>query len=809
MFTVKLHSHYAPYPSLSKAPSTPGMRVTIVSTYPPRPCGIGTFSSDLRDALLATAEVGRVEVAALVTGTGTGASDQRPEVVTTIRQDVEADYVAAARLLNGRPTDNVIIEHEFGIFGGPDGDLVLSLARELAIPYMVTLHTVTTQPSPGQALVVQELASRASLVTVFTETARRLVTTGGLVAPAKVRVVPHGAPVVITRAADRGARAVRRFGRRFVLTTFGLISAGKGLETVIEALPAVVEEHPEVVFVVAGQTHPEVAKRDGEEYRHRLQGLVRSLELQDHVLFDDRFLSVTELADLLAATDLYVAPYRSRDQIVSGALTFAVAAGLPVVATPFLYAQDLLSSGAGVLVPFDDPTSLASAINALVSSPERLQALRSCAEKAGANLAWPTIGRTTARLLHEACAPDRASSPAGPVTAGPVATGPVAAGPVAAGPVAAGPVAAGPVGGPQLPPVRADHLLELVDDVGIVQHAHGVIPDRATGYCVDDVARLAQVALQLGRHDDDPSWYRLASRALGFLHHATTGSSPGAGMRNFMSYERRWLDAPHVGDHLGRAVWALGELLSEPAATTMSDAAHETFDLLLRSVDRPDISPRTAAFAILGLARAHPDRLDERSWLLLAQLTRRLTAAFHTHASKAWPWFENSLTYDNARLAQALIAGSHRLGDATGTEIGLQALTWYGNECGLEDDLVRLPGNEGRRRGEPAPGMGDEQPLDAAALVEAEIDALAATGDGGHAERARSAFEWFLGRNHLWLPVYDALTGGCHDGLSRLKVNPNEGAESTLAFMHARLALQASGQRMAAGPPQQLQGSAA
>jgi glycosyltransferase involved in cell wall biosynthesis len=394
------------------------MRVAIVSTYRPRPCGIAVFSSDLRGALLEADSSVSVEIVSIVRG-GRRSTHHPPEVATTIRQDVESDYAEAAAELDRRDVDVVLVEHEYGIFGGDSGEHVLNFASELTVPFVVTLHTVLASPTAEQASVLRALCERAVLVMVFTETARRMVIEQGLADGEQVRVVPHGAPDVLTAAAwsdgpdmlpngaDRLAGLSLPLGLtcldgRIVLSTFGLISASKGLELAIRALPSIVAVHPEVVYLIAGQTHPEVIQKDGESYRLGLERLVDELGLRDRVVFVDRFLSIEELATLLARTNLYLTPYRSRDQIVSGALTFAVAAGCPVVSTPYFYAEDLLSSGAGVLVPFGDSSKLAAAVLELLGSRTKMAAARAGARRVGAELSWASVGKATLEVLSEA-----------------------------------------------------------------------------------------------------------------------------------------------------------------------------------------------------------------------------------------------------------------------------------------------------------------------------------------------------------------------------------------------------------------------
>jgi glycosyltransferase involved in cell wall biosynthesis len=390
------------------------MRVAIVSTYQPRPCGIAVFSSDLRAALEEADSSLAVEIVSIVRD---DPHSHPPEVVATIRQDVASDYAAAASELAQRDVDVVLIEHEYGIFGGDNGKFVLNLANELTLPMVVTLHTVLASPPAGKAATLRALCRRATLVMVFTETARRMVVDQGLAEFERIRVVPHGAPDILTAAAwsdnpgvigDRDLAGqseglgLPSLADRTVLSTFGLISDSKGLELAIRALPAITAVHPEVVYLIAGQTHPEVIHKEGESYRLGLQRLVHDLDLYDHVCFIDRFLTIDELALLLARTDLYLTPYRSPDQIVSGALTYAVAAGCPVVSTPYFYAEDLLSSGAGVLVPFGDSSKLAAAVLDLLGSPAKLGGARAAARRVGADLTWASVGKGTLELLSEA-----------------------------------------------------------------------------------------------------------------------------------------------------------------------------------------------------------------------------------------------------------------------------------------------------------------------------------------------------------------------------------------------------------------------
>ena len=409
-------------------------------------------------------------------------------------------------------------------------------------------------------------------------------------------------------------------------------------------------------------------------------------------------------------------------------------------------------------MPFADPPAFADAICGYIEQPERLVAARLEARRIGAQLAWPSVAEATASVLREAVelAPRRRS-----------------------------------VAGidQRVNSMRTDHLLTLVDDVGIVQHANGVIPNRHSGYCVDDVARLAVVALELSRRDSEQMWTAILYRSLAFLEDATV---PEAGMRNFMGYDRRWLDEPHHGDHVGRSVWALGEILSTAWVPAVVGPTERLLQTIIGTLT-PEVSLRTGAYAALGLARLDPDRLGPAARELLERVTEALAVAHRESSRPGWCWFEDTLTYDNARLPHALIVGGVALGRSELTKTGLEALRWLGDESGLAEGSLRLTGHDGRRHDEPAPGGGDEQPLDASAFVEAELAAFVVTGDPEHGVRAQRAFDWFLGRNRLHRPLYDYATGGCSDGLGSETTNDNEGAESTLAFHRAALLLDTAG----------------
>lgn len=748
-----------PYPAVAP-------KLGIVSTYIPRRCGLATYTADLRRALtMATDDPEPVVVAIDRDGLTYG-----DEVVAVIAQDEVKEYAAAAEALAAAGVRAVLIQHEYGIFGGPNGSHVLALTRALTeqgIPYLVTLHTVLSRPTPGQAAVLRALCAHAARVTVFTETARRMVIRSGVATGHQIAIVPHGAPVMLRTPPDPAtlrpelAELLATLAGKPTLTTFGLISSGKGIDLAIDALAEVVSRHPETHYIVAGATHPEVVRLAGESYRQSLHEQIGRLGLTDRVHLVDAFLTEEELAAVLHHTTLFVTPYRSPEQICSGALTFAIAAGCPVVSTAYRYAEDMLRDGGGRLVPCRDTGALAGAITELLDDPAALATERAAAAAIGAQLTWPAVAVRTAELLH------RVAEQATEARRGQLQL----------------PLRVAPA-------LRLAHLERITDEIGIIQFATGARPEPGSGYCVDDVARLAIVAADLlatGRGGAlAQRWVRQSVRFLNAAY------DPGSGaMHNILSYGGAWQDWPHLGDHVGRAVWGLGVVAATPACPDeVRRAATGLLDQLAPTVaSLPEIWLRAGSYALLGLTAARRPAAE------IAPLVQRLEAALAEASTPDWHWFEPKLTYDNARLPQAMLVAAAELGDQRMAARALEALDWYLGHVGLTSGMLRNVGNVWHRRGEADAwgDDGDEQPIDAAACVEALVAAWQHTKLSRYARQAVTAYTWFLGRNRAGARLYVEKTGGCHDGLSATDPNVNQGAESTLAYYQALLSLVGSG----------------
>ncbi|MFH1708789.1 MAG: glycosyltransferase family 4 protein [Planctomycetota bacterium] len=750
--------------------------IGLLCSYVPRKCGIATFSKDLRDACV-TARSGVQTLVLAMDDTPEG-YDYPTEVRFQLQSHKPGDYQLAAELLNINQTDLVLVQHEYGIFGGPAGEHVLNLLRRLRMPIITTLHTVLRDPSAEQVVVLREILRLSARVVVMCEAARAILRDGFGVSDEQVKVIPHGIPDVpfVDPAFFKD-----QFGLegRSVLMTFGLLSPGKGIEVAIKALPEIVRAHPEVIYVVVGATHPHVLKHEGNAYLVSLQRLAKKLKVQDHVLFHNRYVELEELCRYLGAADIYVVPYPGRTQITSGTLAYAMGMGKPVVSTPFVYAEEMLAGDCGQLFAFDDATALAREVNGLIEDPGLRNSMRKRAYMATRNMIWPEVGRAYLKLADDVLQ-ERSRCPR-PVPSL---------------------LSHGEFEG--LPEPNITHLRTLTDNTGIIQHAIYSVPDRAHGYATDDNARAAITAVYYYDLFKDDTVLPLLQTYLAYLHHAFDRTTKR--FRNILTYDRQWSETSEQSssDAHGRALWALGVVTARAPNPSLLTFATRLFIEGLERVDGLN-SPRTWAFILVGihayLQRYAGDALVRRVRIALVQ---RLHAAYRGNATAAWPWWEDTVTYANAKLPHALIIAGHGLADPAMLADGLHALEWLvGLQLG-SDGMVSLIGNQGWLRRDGSRATFDQQPIEAMALIEACAEAFRCTGDPAWKERANQFLGWFLGNNDTHSMLYDFATGGCRDGLHSDGANLNEGAESTLAWLIALLTvhgLEFEAAQLAAVPP--------
>jgi len=726
------------------------LQIAFLGTYPPNRCGIGTFTHDLSDAVLSADESVRATVLAMTDADFT--SDYPERVRFQIRKGVRDDYLRAADFVNYSDIRMVSIQHEYGIFGGADGAHVLAFLSELRKPSIATLHTVLKRPSTSQRAIVREMAERCEYLVVMSRLAVDLLEESYAIPRESVRVIPHGIPDIRIDERDAGKAKFGLTGRR-VLLTFGLLSPSKGIEVVIRALPKLVAEFPDLIYVVVGVTHPEIKRRVGEEYRHSLQREAESLGLRDHVIFRNQFVDTPELCRYLQASDIYITPYLQTAQITSGTLAYAMGSGAAPVSTPYWYAKEVLAEGRGHLFDSGDVEGLGDVLRTLLGNPEELARTQRSAYSFSRRMLWSQVGSDyvglAQRVVREAVAPEPRARRRW-----------------------------------SLPELRLEHLIRMTDDTGLLQHAAHSVPDRRFGYCVDDNARALIVALLAQRATDPSETERLITIYLSYLHHS---QGEDGHFRNFMDFRRSLDREPGSEDCVGRAMWAVGL-----AVELAPDEGHRLLakKMFQRAMTLPlTFGPRGCALGILGLdayLQHEPD--DDLARTTLDSLGTELARRFLEHADREWRWFEPELTYENALLPLALFKFSMRTGNETARRVACDSLSFLEELC-FTDGYLQLIGNAGWHARGRERVIADEQPIDAAAFVLAFRAAHAATGDRRYLARMRESFEWFLGANRLGLSLYDFSTAGCQDGLGMREVNKNQGAESMVSFLLALLAM--------------------
>ncbi|MDQ8181988.1 glycosyltransferase family 4 protein [Pelagicoccus sp. SDUM812005] len=732
-------------------------RVAFVADYFPRQCGIATFTHDLRKAVAGVHRGWDCSVVAV--DDEKDVYDYPEEVRYQLSEQDMSGYRRAADYIQFRDTDVVCLQHEFGIFGGPDGSHVLSLMRSLKVPIVSTLHTVLEKPTEGQERVFREVLKLSTRLVVMSEKARRMLVEIWGVSPERIDVIPHGIPDMPFVDPNFYKEQFGIEGRRALLT-FGLLSPGKGIESAIRALPSIVKEHPDVVYIVLGATHPNLVREQGESYRLGLERLAEKLGVKEHVIFYDRFVELEELTEFIGAADIYLTPYLNEAQITSGTLAYSFGCGKAVVSTPYWHAAELLADGRGELVPFGDSDAIAKAVNGLLSEETRLHAMRRRAYRLGRDMVWPEVGRMYGESFR------KARESAGNNRIRKYATRTLSESRM------------------NLPALNLDHLERMSDGTGLVQHAAYGLPRYEEGYCVDDNARGLLLCQMLADQDDSelaPRVAKLMNRYAAFVNYAF---NPAKGrFRNFMSYERAWLEEAGSDDSHARTLWSLGAIVGRSRDREMVEWATQLFEESLPAVEDMT-SPRSWAFALLGIdeymRRLEGDRAVQT---MRRRLLSRLIDLYQEYSDTDWRWFEPQLAYDNASLSRAVIVSSSSIDDEVGLDIGLRSLRWLVDEQKSETGNFRPIGSNGFYPKGGRKAVWDQQPLEAQATVQACVDAYRTTGDDFWRREARTAFDWFLGQNDSGQSLYHPKSGGCFDGLMIDRVNQNRGAESTLAYL--------------------------
>jgi len=752
----------APLPSKLSLPS----RIAVIGNYLPRHCGIATFTTDLCSAI--SAEYGTARLLALPVNDTDEGYDYPARVRWTLVQDDVRSYQDAAAFLNFNNIDMVCLQHEYGIFGGPAGSHILHLLRGLKMPVVTTLHTVLREPNPDQLLVMEEIAELSDRLIVMSQLSSQFLQEVFKVPGSKIDMVPHGVPDLPFLDPNFYKD---RFGveGKAVLLTFGLLSPNKGIENVIQALPQILSKHKNVVYIVAGATHPHILRREGDNYRASLQALAKEIGVESQVIFHNRFVSPEEMVEFIGAADIYITPYRHEAQVVSGTLAYALGAGKAIISTPYWHAIELLDDRRGALVPFQDPNAIANKTIELLNTPAIRHSMRKRGYLFAREMVWKRVAQGYMQSFSRVRT-DRMESPRVQFSARLTEKSPG-----------------------RLPELKLNQLHRMTDDTGMLQHAIFTIPNRREGYTTDDNARALILSLLLEQtkaENGDSSASNSAGLYLAFLEHAF--NSAKGRFKNFLRYDRRWNEPVGSEDCHGRALWALGTVLGRSQNQGLRGAAGRLFEFSLPAAVEFS-SPRAWAYALLGIQEyltSYPGDRDAQK--VQFAVSCRLLKMYESIRQPDWKWFENILAYGNARLPQAMLLVGAARSDERMISAGLECLEWLleMQRCEANGHFVPI-GSQGfyRRNGEKA--RFDQQPLEAAGAVSACLQAYRVTGDSRWRGEAWSAFNWFLGDNDLQLPLYDSATGGCRDGLHPDRANENQGAESTLSFLMALLEMRA------------------
>ena len=727
------------------------MKLVFIATYPPRECGIGTFTKHLYDSMITKNDKGEYAHEGIVVAVNDLdlTYDYPEEVKLVIRQEYQQDYLEAVKFINLSGSDVCILEHEFGILGGQNGVYILPLLHRLEIPLIVTLHTILKTPSYNEKAVLQEICKMAHKVVVMSHKAIEFLVSIYNVPESKIIYIEHGVPDI--HFDQKKSKEEFKLENKKLLLTFGFIGRNKGIETVIKAMPEVVARHPNVIYIVLGKTHPNVLRHSGEEYRVFLMRLVNSLHLENHVIFLNEFINERDLFKYLCASDIYITPYLNEAQITSGTLSYAVGVGLAVISTPYWHAAELLAEGRGLLFNFGDSVQLATTLTELLDNPQELDHLKKNAYNHGRKITWSRTGEkyvALAEMLHKTgrkviVKEDNVLDLL------------------------------------VLPPFSLAHINRLTDDTGIIQHAKFGIPNLKEGYCLDDNARALLMVLMAYRQMKDMRALELSPIYLSYIHYMQNADGT---FRNFLSFSRNFLDEVGSEDSFGRTIWALGYLLENAP----NDAYYQTARLIFFNA-APNFekmkSVRGIANTIIGISYyLKSNRSDDTMTERLRNMANKLIEHYQEDKKHEWNWFESLLAYDNGILPLALLHSAELLNDERITRTAINSMNFLTKHT-LKDHYLSIIGNEKWFKKDGDRSVFAQQPIDAMAMVLMYHQAFHITKNKDFLNKLYTSFLWFLGENDLRMSLYDFETQGCCDGFESYGVNRNQGAESSLSYL--------------------------
>lgn len=729
-------------------------KIAVIGNYLPRQCGIATFTTDLSQSLARELPIEENLINIAMDDIPEG-YNYPPQVKFRVRQNIESDYFWAADYLNANQYEAAIVQHEYGIFGGEDGAHILHMIKFLKMPVITNLHTVLENPTAGQRKVMEGLAKYSDKLLVMSKKAFDILVRVYGIDRDMISFIPHGVPDATFQ--EPGVyNSLFGLENKDIILTFGLLGPDKGIESMIKAMPAIVKEHPNAMYLILGQTHPHIIKNTGDSYRNELQQLVQKLGMENHVVFHNQFVKLEMLIKYLQTSKIYAIPYLKKEQITSGTLSYALSVGTPIVSTAFWHAEELLADGRGRLVSFNNPAEMAKEINNLLSNDYERNVMRFKGYQYGRSMLWSEVARMHLELISDI----KERKPLDGLQE---------------------PIIKYNKGLNDLPEVNLAHLKNMTDDTGLFQHAKYNTPNYSHGYCVDDNARGLIAMIKYYALEKDEQVLPLVNKYLAFLLYAF--NQENGRFRNFMSYDRRWMEIAGSEDSHARALWGLGITVKDAPDSAIRNMAISLFLEALSAVEYFS-SPRAWGYTVLGLqAYLSIYGGDVFARKIRDELAYKIYELFKSNATDKWPWCENTATYANAVLPHALIIAGKWIPDKEIYDMGIKALDWLLKVQTASEGHLSIIGNNGWLDINGNRAMFDQQPIEAKSLIDACLSVYIETKDKKWFEECERCLSWFLGQNDLKLPICDYKTGGCCDGLENQSVNDNQGAESTLAWI--------------------------
>ena len=725
--------------------------ILFITSYPPRECGIATYSQDLIEALNNKFSSSlSIKVCALESG---DTNYSYPgEVKYTLKTSIAAEYEKLAIKINkNNRIKLVLIQHEFGFYCKQE-QAFLQFLCDLKKPIATVFHTVLPHPDEQLKAKVKNIVAVCESIIVMTNTSANILINDYGVPQEKITVIAHGTHLV-QHLSEKFLKLKYNLKNRKVLTTFGLLSSGKSIETTLDALPAIVKQNPEVIFLVIGKTHPEVVKTDGEKYREMLQQKVIDFGLEDHVRFINKYLALPELLEYLQLTDIYLFTTNDPNQAVSGTFAYAMSCGCPIISTPIPHAKEVLTPDTGIIFDFRNSPQLAAGVNRLLNDDQLRSKLISNTLQKVVSTAWENSAVAHASLFSK-------------------------------------------IGGNKvnlrynLPHINLSHLKLMTTNTGIIQFSKINQPDESTGYTLDDNARALVASCMYYKLTGDERTLYYVQKYLSFIKFC---QQPDGSFLNYVDKDCKFTDqnkAVNLDDSNGRAIWALGYLLSliDVLPTKVVLEADRVIGKSLNGLELIH-SPRAMAFAVKGLYYYYRAIKSPENLTLIKTFSQRLVEMYEQESSEEWEWFEGYLTYANSTMPEAMLYAWLLTGETIYKDIALKSFNFLLSHIFNENGIEVISNKKWLVKGQEAGHFG-EQPIDVAYTIMTLSKFYDVFVDEDYRKKMEIAFDWFLGNNRLHQIVYNPCTGGCYDGLEETHVNLNQGAESTVSYLMARLTIE-------------------